>query len=71
MSERSVIFSAFYADFCLCPKSVIITTLKADLYKMGDSKGTMQVKKTDIYFAVKPRILYETIMFSPYPIHIA
>ena len=24
---RSVIFSAFYADFCLCPKSVIITTL--------------------------------------------
>ena len=24
---RSVIFSAFYAGFCLCPKSVIITTL--------------------------------------------
>ena len=24
---RSVIFSAFYADFCLCPKLVIITTL--------------------------------------------
>ena len=24
---RSVIFSAFYADFCFCPKSVIITTL--------------------------------------------
>ena len=24
---RSVIFSAFYAAFCLCPKSVIITTL--------------------------------------------
>ena len=24
---RSVVFSAFYADFCLCPKSVIITTL--------------------------------------------
>ena len=28
-SGRSVIFSAFYADFCLCPKSVIITTLKS------------------------------------------
>ena len=27
VSERSVIFSAFYADFCLCPKLVIITTL--------------------------------------------
>ena len=24
---RSVIFSAFYADFCLCQNSVIITTL--------------------------------------------
>ena len=28
---RSVIFSAFYADFCLCPKSVIITTLNVRL----------------------------------------
>ena len=27
VSGRSVIFSAFYADFCLCPKLVIITTL--------------------------------------------
>ena len=24
VSGRSVVFSAFYADFCLCPKSVII-----------------------------------------------
>ena len=24
---RSVVFSAFYADFCLCPKLMIITTL--------------------------------------------
>ena len=24
---RSFVFSAFYADFCLCPKLVIITTL--------------------------------------------
>ena len=24
---RSVVFSAFYADFCLCPKLVIITTV--------------------------------------------
>ena len=24
---RSVVFSAFYADFCFCSKSVIITTL--------------------------------------------
>ena len=27
VSGRSVIFSAFYADFRLCPKLVIITTL--------------------------------------------
>ena len=27
VSGRCVIFSAFYAEFCLCPKSVIITTL--------------------------------------------
>ena len=26
--EDGLYFSAFYADFCLCPKSVIITTLK-------------------------------------------
>ena len=28
VSGRSVVFSAFYADFCLCPKLVIITTLR-------------------------------------------
>ena len=28
---RSVIFSAFYADFCLCPRLVIITTLKFEI----------------------------------------
>ena len=27
IKKASVIFSAFYADFCLCPNSVIITTL--------------------------------------------
>ena len=27
VSGRSVVFSAFYADFCLCPKLEIITTL--------------------------------------------
>ena len=27
VSERYVVFSAFYADFCLCSKLVIITTL--------------------------------------------
>ena len=27
VSGRFVVFSAFYADFCLCPKFVIITTL--------------------------------------------
>ena len=26
---RSIVFSAFYADFCFCSKSLIITTLKS------------------------------------------
>ena len=29
---RSVVFSAFYADLCLCLKSVIITTLNKCFY---------------------------------------
>ena len=32
VSVRSVVFSAFYADFCLCPKSVIITTLSRFIF---------------------------------------
>ena len=28
VSGRSVVFSAFYDDFCLCSKSMIITTVK-------------------------------------------
>ena len=32
VSGRSVVFSAFYADFCFCPKLVIITTLTQSLY---------------------------------------
>ena len=30
---RSVVFSAFYADFCFCSKLVIITTLR-EIYKI-------------------------------------
>ena len=30
VSGRWVIFSAFNAGFCLCPKSVIVTTLKRE-----------------------------------------
>ena len=32
VSGRSVVFSAFYADFCLCPKLMIITTLSVTFY---------------------------------------
>ena len=31
VSGRWIIFSVFYADFCLCPKSVIITSLKVEI----------------------------------------
>ena len=34
VSGRSVVFSAFYAEFCLCPKSVIITTLNHFKWKL-------------------------------------
>ena len=36
---RSVVFSAFYADFCLCPKLEIITTLTALLESIAVSIG--------------------------------
>ena len=35
VSGRSVVFSAFYANFCLCPKLVIITTLSYAIRKIG------------------------------------
>ena len=44
----------FYADFCLCPKSVIITSLK--LYHGGELRDILNVyldrtyKKIDHYF---------------------
>ena len=36
------IFSAFYADFCLCPKSVIITTLKVKIVGKVRSLGSKE-----------------------------
>ena len=35
VSGRSVVFSAFYADFCLCPKLLIITTLSTNDHGPG------------------------------------
>ena len=37
----SVVYSAFYADFCLCPKLVITTTLKRGKKKKGDKRNTI------------------------------
>ena len=37
VSGRSVVFSAFYADFCLCPKLLIITTLNLSCVFNGAS----------------------------------
>ena len=42
VSGRSVVFSAFYADFCLCPKLLIITTLNRFFClpcKIGEGEG--------------------------------
>ena len=44
VSGRSVVFSAFYADFCLCPKLVIITSLKM---KLGSNKEHHQTMCTE------------------------
>ena len=41
--ERSVVLSVFYVDICLCPKSVIITTLiKMRKYHGLEDTCTMQ-----------------------------
>ena len=42
---RSVVFSAFYADFCFCSKLVIITTLNigANVYCLSCYKLIMYV----------------------------
>ena len=37
VSGRPVVFSAFYADFCLCPKLMIITTLNESFVKAAMS----------------------------------
>ena len=37
---RSVVFSAFYADFCLCPKLVIITTFNVTRSKRSPRVAT-------------------------------
>ena len=41
VSGRSVVFSAFYADFCLCPKLVIITTLNIVSFWRCDCLNTI------------------------------
>ena len=41
VSGRSIVFSAFDADFCLCPKLVIITTLTVH----SEHKGTNPTKQ--------------------------
>ena len=49
VSGRSVVFSAFYAVFCLCPKLVIITTLKQiilDLNSVDKIRPRGYIKKS-------------------------
>ena len=53
MSGRWVIFSALYADFCLCPKSMIITTLKY----MGISSYFLYFFRRGISFVTSSLIL--------------
>ena len=43
VSGRSVVFSAFYADFCLCPKLLIITTLKGGINRVGFLDETLPI----------------------------
>ena len=39
---KSAVFSALYADFCLCPKSVIITYSTGKLPESGDISTVCQ-----------------------------
>ena len=50
VSGRSVVFSAFYADFCLCPKLLIITTLNLETY-------FIHIFYTELYLFLNFRIL--------------
>ena len=42
---RSVVFSAFYADFCFCSKLVIITTLNIYLSFIVDGTNSFEINK--------------------------
>ena len=48
-------FSAFYADFCLCPKLVFITTLKQQLV-IYDKNTYLQNGKR-VFFLVEEVVL--------------
>ena len=56
--REDVIVSAFYADFCLCPKLVIIITLRS-ITTIGSVKQTLQANhQLKIkYFAEKKRLI--------------
>ena len=61
VSGRSVVFSAFYVHFCLCPKLVIITTLTsgwiffkvASMYHSDKLKTWLDSGDLDLIFKVK------------------
>ena len=55
VSGRSVVFSAFYADFCLCPKLVIITTLsleRKDFRKQYNTDTRLFLKVSHLYHVI-------------------
>ena len=55
---RSVVFSAFYADFCFCSKLVIITTLKRSYYSNIRSARAESVSVTTILILSRAEVDY-------------
>ena len=54
---RSVVFSAFYADFCLCPNSVIITTLSV---KSADFITAMHQRIENCRYGIHNLVIHES-----------
>ena len=61
--EKQCVSSAFYADFCLCPKSAIISALNS---KMIGNDEELRVIQADLTTRSKTKGKLEHVMTCPY-----
>ena len=62
---RSVVFSAFYADFCFCSKLVIITTLKIPLVHISSGLGLGKGHRTAFDNSIFDELSYNLTQCHP------